>query len=113
MRGEGEFTDGFYGFDVYGLCAMTLFLQVDVYGLSTMTLSLMDLGGIKLRPRELFRKTFGIMVGSNGNIPCSWLGNILRRKIGFGRDLTKCGACTLLFMRMMGAKSRCDINALK
>jgi hypothetical protein len=27
--------------------------------------------------------------------------------------LTKCGACTLLFMRMMGAKSRCDINALK
>jgi hypothetical protein len=78
-----------------------------------MTLSLMDLGGIKLRPRELFRKTLGIMVGSNGNILCSWLGNILRRRIGFGRDLTKRGALTLLFMCTMGAKSRCDINALK
>jgi hypothetical protein len=95
------------------LSAMTLYLHVHVYGLSTMTLSLIDLGSIKLRPRELFRKTFGIMVGSNGNILCSWLGNILRRKIGFGRDLTKCGALTLLFMCMMGAKSRCDINALK
>jgi hypothetical protein len=95
------------------LSAMTLYLHVHVYGFSTVTLSLIDLGGIKLRPRELFRKTFGIMVGSNGNILCSWLGNILRRKIGFGRDLTKCGALTLLFMCMMGAKSRCDINALK
>ncbi len=90
-----------------------MYLHVHVYGFSTVTLSLIDLGGIKLRPRELFRKTFGIMVGSNGNILCSWLGNILRRKIGFGRDLTKCGALTLLFMCMMGAKSRCDINALK
>jgi hypothetical protein len=104
MRGGGAFTDGYYGFDVYGLCAMTL---------SAMTLSLMDLGGIKLRLRELFRKTLGIMVGSNGNILCSWLGNILRRRIGFGRDLTKRGARTLLFMCMMGAKSRCNINALK